>query len=352
MVWISLLLAMFSTEAAELQKFLTKHPSETLRYISQDGRYAYIQKKPGVLGLVTSFRSIDFLAESNANDFLVKGSRFKTRLAIESIPNSHEQMSLVNNNEIYVVDYGNTVTRKVGQGRSAKLHLRDEWITYYNALNRVIHVQNLITQKKFEIKLAPKPNPFFVPEVEMVSSKIVTYTDINAAGYSALVSYDLETLKSNIIYKSSQSGTRLELCQSEDYLGLGEFPYDGALRGSKIQTVKTTGSVNLASFSTHYSSIEQDIGNMICLPHSIYFVKTMNQDKELNFKVTEAVKLDIKTENVEARSNLKAVAQLIEMEGRVLIPMRGEFYVLEGISNIGEDTLKNSPSKEELQIDL
>lgn len=352
MVWISLLFAFFSVEAAELQKLLTKHPAETLRYISMDGRYAYVQKRPGVLGLVTSFRSTDFLSEGNSNDFLVRGSRFKARLAIESIPNAHEQMSLLSNHQIFVVDYGNTVTRKVGLGRNAKLHLQDEWITYYDVLTRVIHIQNLVTQKKYEIKLAVKPNPFFIPEVEMINSKIITYTDINGTGFAALVSYDLDTAKSNIIYKASQSGTRLELCQSQEYLGLGEFPYDGALRGSKIQTVKTTGSVNLASLSTHYSSIEQDIGNMVCLPHSIYFVKTMNQDKDLNFKVTEAVKLDIKTENIEARSKLKAVAQIIEMDGRVMIPMRGEFFVLEGTPNIGEDTLKAPQNKEELQIDL
>lgn len=352
MAWISLFFLAFTLQAAELPRFLTKHSPETLRYISTDGRYAYVQKRTGVLGLVSSFRSVDFLVDTNANDFLVKGSRFKNRLVIESVPNAHEEMSLVKMHKIFVVDYGNTVTREVGQGRNARLHMRDEWITFYDPIEKIIHIQNLVTQKKFEIKLSKKANPFFLPEVEMVSSKAVVYTDINEQGFAAIVSFDLTTKKSSIIYKSSQSATRIELCGHEGYLALGEFPYDGVSRGSKISMIEIGEMVNLAGYTAIYSSVEQDIGNMVCLPNVIYFVKTMNQDKQLNYKVTEAVKLDLKTQNIEARSSLKNVAQLIEMDGRVLIPFRGDFFVLEGTANLGVDVLKSAPSKEELQIDI
>lgn len=352
MAWISVLFIIISLNAAELPKFYTKHSSETLRYISMDGRYAYVQKKSGVLGLVSSFRSVDFLSEAQGNDFLVKASRFKGRLAIESIPNAHDEMSLLKNHKIYIVDFGNTMTRPVGTGRNAKLHLRDEWLSFYNVTDKVIHILNLVTQKKFDIRLSKKANPFFIPDVEMVNSRSVAYTDINETGYGALVSYDLETMKSTVVYKSSQNATRLELCQGEDYLALGEFPYDGVTRGSKIQTLPITNSMNLAGFTMIYNSVDQDIGNMVCLPNSIYFVKTMNQDKILNHKITEAVKLDLKTQNIEAKTNLKSVAQIIEMDGRVMIPIRGEFFVIEGSSNIGEDILKSAPSREELKIDI
>lgn len=352
MLWISLFLMAFNLTAAELPRFLTKHSPETLRYISMDGRYAYVQKKPGVLGLVSSFRSVDFLTDTNANDFMVKSSRFKMRLAIESIPNTHNELSLVKNHKVFVVDYGNSVSREIGVGRASRLHLRDEWITFYNIIDKVIHVVNLVTQKKYEIKLSRKANPFFIPDVEMVSQKSILYTDINENGYSALVGFDLTTMKSSIIYKSAQSATRIELCQSSEYLAMGEFPYEGVTRGSKIQYVKLSDMVNLAGFTTLYNSIEQDIGNMVCLPESIYFVKTMNQDKELNYKVTEAVRLEIKTQNIEAKTNLKHVSQIVEMDGRVLIPLRGQFFVLEGKNNLGEDVLKAAPTREELQIDL
>jgi hypothetical protein len=352
MGWISLFFVFISLHAAELPRFLTKHSTDTLRYISMDGRQAYVQKKAGVLGLVSSFRSTDFLTDSNSNYFAVKASRFKNRIAIESVPNAYDEMSLIKNHKVFVADFGNTVTREIGTGRGAKLHLRDEWITYYDMYEKKIMIVNLVTQKKFEIKLSKKANPFFIPEVEMISSRGVVYSDINEQGYSAMVSFDLETLKSNIVYKSSQTATRIELCQHEGYLGIGEFPYDGVDRGSKISYVPISSVTNLSGMMSLYTSIEQDVGNMVCLPNWIYFVKTMNQDKQLNYKVTEAVKLEIKTQNIEAKTALKAVSQLIEMDGRVLVPFRGEFFVLEGSSNLGEDVLKNAPTKEELQIDI
>jgi len=355
MGWISLFflcLTLQVSEAAELPRFLTKHSPDTLRYISMDGRYAYVQKKAGVLGMVSSFRSTDFLTDSNSNYFAVKASRFKSRIAIESVPNAFDEMSLIKNHKIFVVDYGNTQIREIGSGRGVKLHLRDEWISFYDMYEKKIMIVNLVTQKKFEIKLSKKANPFFIPEVEMVSSRAVIYSDINEQGYSAMVSFDLESLKSNIVYKSSQTATRIELCQHEGYLGVGEFPYEGVDRGSKISYIPLSNITNLAGMMSLYTSVEQDVGNMVCLPNWIYFVKTMNQDKQLNYKVTEAVKLEIKTQNIEAKTSLKAVSQLIEMDGRVLVPFRGEFFVLEGQPNLGDDTLKNAPTKEELQIDI
>lgn len=352
MAWISLFLLASITFAAELPRFLTKHSPETLRFISMDGRYAYVSKKPGVLGLVSSFRSVDFLSETNANDFLVKASPSRARLVIESIPNAHTVLSLVKNHKIMVVDYGNTVTREIGSGRAAKLHLKDEWLTYYDILKKVLMIENLVTQKKYQIKLSKKPNPFFLPEVVMISPRTIVYTDINENGYAALVSYDLQTQKSVVNYKSTQNATQLELCMSDDYLAVGEFPYDGVTRGSKIQTIKLTPTMNLSGLSSVYNSVEQDIGNMVCTKNAIFFVKTINHDKELNYKVTEAVRLDLKTQKLEVKSDLKHVAQLVEMDGRVLIPMRGEFHVLEGRSNLSEDILKPVPSREELKIDI
>lgn len=352
MVLISLFLFVFNLEAKELPRFLTKHSPETLRYISQDGRYAYVQKKSGVLGFVSNFKSIDFLTDSNSSEFLVKGSPYKGRLAIESIPNSHDELSLLKNHKIFVIDYGNVKTREIGKGRGTKLHLRDEWISFYDIIEKVIHIQNLITLKKFEIKLSPKANPFFIPEIEMVNERSVVYTDTNDAGLSALVTFDLQTKKSAINYKSSQSGTRLELCQTDEYLGIGEFPYEGVMRGSKISYIKRSDYMNLAGTTTLYNSVEQDIGNIVCLPSSIYFVKTMNHDRQLNFRITEAVRLDLKTQNIEAKTEMKHVQQIVEMDGRVLVPLRGEFFVLEGRANLGEDVLKPAPTKEELQIDI
>ncbi len=353
MVWISLVLFSLSIFAKELPKFLTKHPLDSLRFVSLDGRYAYVQKKQGVLGLISSFRSEDFLSESSQSDFLVKDSRFKRRLIIEVIPEHQREYNLAKNHKIKVVDWGKTQLKDIGVGRGARLHLDDEWITFYDTIDKTINIQNILTQKKFMIRLPAKTSPFFQPEIEMVSSDTVVYSDVNEKGTVALIQYNLITQKSNILYKSSQSGTRLELCQAKGYMGIGEFPYDDISRNSKIMQIQISSSTNLAGFTTAYSSTDSDLGNMVCTDQSIYFIKTFTHLKKINFKSTDVVKLDLKTTQVQILSEMNTVNQILSMDGRILIPFRGEFFVIEGSSNITDDKLKAPVrSTEELPLEI
>lgn len=354
MVWINFLFLVSLAYTAELPKFLTKHAIDHLRFITADGRYAYVEKRKGVLGLVSSFRSTDFLSENSASGFIMTGSLDQQRLLIEVIPNAHQENNLMKNNKILILDWGNTLTKEVGLGINAKLHVQDEWITFYRPEDRTIVVKNVITQKSYDIKLSPRTSPFFRPEVEMINAETVVYTDINEKGTAALIQYNLILKKATIVYKSPHNATHLELCHAKGYLGVGEFPFDGVTRGSSISVIRLAGGINLAGMSNLYKSVEQDIGNMVCVEKSIYFVKTMQQDKKVFSKITEAVKLDLASGKLEVKTDLQSVSQLLLMDGRVLIPLRGDYFVLEGQSNLGTDVLKNIPleNEEELPLDL
>lgn len=326
---------------------------QSLRYISADGRFAYVQRKPGVLGMVSSFRNIDFLSESSTTEFLVRDSRYKERLIIEIIPGQHSDFNVMKHNRIVVVEWGKAQVREIGFGVGARLHMEDEWISYYDGIEKTIILQNILTQKKFQIKLAPKPHTFFVPDVEMVGRDTVVYTDVNDKGYAALVQFNLISQTATILYRSPQTATKLELCQRKGYLGVGEFPYDDVARSSKILQIKLTGSTNLAGLETLYSSSDADVGNLVCEDEFLYFVKTMVHNRKINFKQTEAVKLDLKTTQVQTVTDLTAVTQLISMDGRILVPFRGDFYVLEGNPNLTEDKLKVPVNNnEELPLDI
>jgi hypothetical protein len=338
--------------AQELPKLLTKHPVDAIRFLTQDGSIAYVKKRPGILGMVSNFRTIDFLSEPNQNDFLVTGSRFRQKLIIEIIPNMHTEMSLMKNHKILTVEWGQSAVKEVGQGRHPKLHLMDEWISYFDHLNRTLILKNLRTEKVFEIKPSQRRNVFFAPEVEMVTADTVVYTEVNDSGIAAVIQYNLQTRQNAILYRTPHTGSRLELCQAPGYLAIGEFPYDGIERGSKIMQIKVTGANNLAGHSTLYTSVNEDIGNMVCLPDSIYFVKTLGHNKSENTKVTEAAQLTLKTEKVTIKSSLQNVNQLLNIDGRVMIPYRGELYVLEGIANLSEDVLKAVPKRKESSFDL
>jgi hypothetical protein len=353
MVWISFLFMISLAWSEQLPKLLTKYGSESLRYISMDGKITYLQKKPGVLGLISNFRSVDFLTDVSTSNFLVTGSRDKIKLVIEVIPNVHTEYNLIRNHQLYIVNWGKSNPKELGIGRNARLHLKDEWLTYYHAYDRMLNVQNLSTQKKYQIRLAKKDNPFFLPEAVMLTNDTVIYTDVNESGHAALISYNLATKVSSVIFRAPQTATKLEICSNQDYLAIGEFPYEGVNRGSKIMHIKITEGMNLAGYETIYNTIDQDIGNMVCHPEGVYFIKTMSQDKAFTTKITDAVRLDLKTQKIDAKSSLGNVTQLIEMDGRIMIPFRGEFYVLEGESNLANDVLKKAPSaKEELPLDI
>lgn len=351
MAWISLFL-LINSFAAELPRLMTKHTSDTLRFISFDGKYAYVQKKAGVLGLVSNFKSLDFLTEPNNNDFLIKSSPFQKRLIIESIPSSHNEINLFKKHQIYIVDYGNTQTRLIGEGQNAKLHQNDEWLSFYDPKQKTINLQNLLTQKKIQIKISQRLNPFFKPQVEMLSPESLIYTDINETGHSALIFHNHINSKSQIIFKSNQSATKIEICLINNNLIMGEFPFEGVLRSSQIQITSLKPQTTPSGFTSIYSSFAQDLGNIVCSPNGLYFVKTTSFDSSINFKTTEAAKIDINTKSIEIKTDLKNVGQIIDMDGRILIPSRGELLVIEGDSNLKEDVLKKSPTSEELQIDL
>jgi hypothetical protein len=355
MLWISALILTSSIWAKQLPQLLTKHALETIRYMTEDGRYTYVQKRPGVLGMVSSFRSIDFLSESSASDFQMSGSRFKKRLLIEVIPNAHQEFNLVKLHRLMVVDRGNTQVREIGEGRSPKLHLGDEWVTFWQPQDRTIQVKNLLTDKTYPLKLTGKLNPFFTPMVEMISGESLLFTQINDKGFASLNQYNLVTKKTNVVYQSSVTATEIEVCQHEGYLAFGEFPFEDIPRNSSIMKVKISSTTNLAGHETIYSSSDQDVGNMICNEKQIYFIKTLNNERKLNIKTTEVVKLELENGKVQVMSSLNHVTQLISMDGKVLAPFRGDFYVVEGSHNLSDDKLKsrNLPgSEEELPLDL
>lgn len=359
MVWINLFLLMSAAIAQAPksvvpkpqgpEKLLTKHAVDAIRYIDGDGRVAYVRKRPGVLGIVSSFRSEEFVSDTPQSDFLVTATSMRRKVIVEVIRNQHTTFNVMRANKLMAFNWGETKGKEIGTGMATRLHMGDEWLTFFQPEKKSIVIRNLVTEKEYEIRLSPKANAYFIPDVSMVASDIVVYTDINDQGLAAVISYNLLSKKTEILYKSSQNGTRMEICQGDTYLGIGEFPYEGVNRGSKILQLPILSTFNLGGFTTVYESSEQDIGNMICKEDGIYFIKTMNQNPELGLKTTEAVKVNLKNSQLIQKTNMENVTQLINMDGRVLLPHRGEFYVLEGEYNLATETLKNPGGRKEEQ---
>lgn len=356
----SILLLIFFTAAApaapRLPRFLTKQSIENIRFIDSTGRYTYYQKKPGVLNLSTNFRNQDFVTVDSNSAFIMSGSRDSQKIILETIPNYHTEPNLLKNHKISVLTMGNVAMTDIGEGRNPRLHLNDEWITWFMPYEKTIHVQQIKTKKNAEIKLSNKINPFFQPQMVLLNPETLVYTDMNEQGYEAILSTNISTKKTQVIYKTPRLGNRLEICSHKGYIAYGEFPYTDTKSFSKISISKNSQGYSLNNFIAIYQSSDNDIGRMVCLENSIYFVKTTEHDKKLGLKKTEAAQINLTNNQVIIKSDLEQVSQIINMDGRILIPLRENVYVLEGLNNLGEDSLKSPEAgnnkSEDLKIGL
>lgn len=325
----------------DLPQFAAKQALENIRFVSQDGRFTYTQKRSGALTLSTSFKSNDVIESPPGSNYYVTASSARKKMLVEVEAAWHQVLDLTKLNDIYVGTFNGSQFALIGKGRATRLHLDDEWATWYDPKEKVIHVHFLKSSERHHIiRLGKKHNPFYTPEVIMLNPETVLYTDINDKGFAALLAWNLVEKRMTIVRKAEQSGTRMELCQLGKYAALGEFSYEDANRGSHIQVMAWKSNPNLTGFTTLYRVSDNDIGNMICAEGKIWFVKTMSEDRKLNTKVTEAVTLELATGKITQKSELERVTQLIEMDGRVLIPFREDTFVLEGNPGSKADILK------------
>lgn len=329
-----------------LPKFATKLSLDNIRFITADGRFTYTQKRSGSLTLASSFRGTDIFERQPGTNYYVTGTPAKKKLVVEIEADWHQNMDLTKLNEIMVGTYGSTNFLKVGMGRYPRLHLDDDYATWLDPKEKVIHVQFLkSSENHHKIRLGKKHNPFFFPEVVMINPETILYTDINDKGFAALLSWNLIEKKMTVLKKSDVSGTRFELCRRGNYVALGEFSYDDVNKGSSISVLAWKDRPNLAGFSTIYKSSDNDLGQMICDDQKVWFVKTMSEDRKLNIRQTEAVEMNISSGQILVKSELERVTNIIDMDGRILIPFREDVFVAQGDPGSSQDSLKPSGRK-------
>lgn len=338
---LTALLAVATTSAlAQLPRFETKQAIENIRFISRDGQQTYAQKRSGGLTLIANFRATDLLPGDTGTNYLVTSSFARQKVVIEVERAWHQELDPTKLHDLLVAPLGAAKATPVGRGRDPRLQLSDEWLTWYDPKEKAIHVQFLpVRDRHYLIRLSRKHNPFFRPQVVMLNPETVLYTDVNEQGHAALLTYNLLSNQLTVLRKAEQSGTRMEICRHERYLALGEFSYDDANRGSAIHVMAWQGAPSVGGLATLYKSSDNDLGQLVCAPDRVWFVKTVAEDRKWNNRLTEAASMELPSGKVEVKTRLERVAQLIEVDGRVFIPFRGETYVLSGEAGSKRDQL-------------
>ncbi len=340
------LLILSSTAPARAQlvplpTFATKQAVENIRFMSLDGRTTYSQKTSGGLNLVGSFTTTEVVSRPADTNYLVHASPARRKVVVEVEEAWHRGLDLTKLHEILVGPFGGKELKPMGRGRASRLHLNDEWLSWYDPKDKAVHVQKLdASNRHWIIRLGRKHNPFFTPDVVVLNSETVLYTDVNDKGVSALLAFTLADAKVTVVRKAASAGTRMEVCRRGDYVALGEFPYDGVPLGSSIHVMAWKGPARLGGFAKLYDTPESDLGQMVCGADKVWFVKTVAENRSLNDRLTEAANLRLPDGKLTVATNLDRVANLVEMDGRVLLPWRETTYVLEGDAGSRRDDLE------------
>lgn len=330
-----------------LVELLAKQATNNIRFISNDGKLTYYQKRSGQLLLSSNYKVFEILKGSQSNHYTILSTPARKKLVVMQNNNYHTFYSMRGLENIFIVNFGQSFAREVGTGMAPRLHNDDQWLSYYNPYNKIIYFEHTAnTALKYQIKINGRKNPYFVPQVVMYSEDQVAYTDMNEDGVIGVFLFKRSSGKSELKYKLNSPFSRLELCYTGNDLYIGEFGLPLTGPGSVIKKLKPLDFESYKNVETIYTSSLNDPGNMNCREKDfIYFSKNIGAT---NAKaIYEIVQLDVNLKKEKVLTYFKSVTQLIDMDGVFLINEKGKTFIVKGNNNFKFIDILAAPNKAE-----
>ncbi len=318
----------------------TKLPTQSLRYISKKGQYSIFQKQSGSLSVSTHF-SLKTILKSSPNTFYnITTSQDEVSFLITQDKNYYSSHSFNKDLDIFTFKKGDNKAVLFDKGQAPRFHRNGNWISYLSPLKKIIHFSIPNKKKKFSIKLSHRYNPYYRSKRLMLNDEQVYYTDMNSKGEEALLLYTTIDKQLFTVYKSSQKGSIIYPCLSNDMIYLMEVSMNSSSPGTTIWAIDP--------FKKHirkeiYSSTMSDLGQLKCLKKNLYFIKkTTIVNKENHYFQSEVAKIDLNTNKLSLISGLKHVSNFSFMGDRVLTTFNDKLYILEGHINTINDEIKET----------
>lgn len=330
-----------------LVELLAKQATNNIRFISNDGKLTYYQKRSGQLLLSSNYKVYEILKGSLSNNYTIIATPARKKLVVMQNNNYHTFYSMRGLENIFIINFGQSFAREVGSGMSARLHNDDQWLSYYNPYNKIIYFEHTAnTALKYQIKINARKNPYFIPQVVMYNEDQVAYTDMNEEGVVGVFLFKRSSGKSELKYKLNSPFSRLELCYTGNDLFIGEFGLPLTGPGSVIKKLKPLDFENFKNVETIYTSSLNDPGNMNCRENDfLYFSKNIGATNSK--AVYEIVQFDLKEKKEKVLTYFKSVTQMIDMDGVFLINEKGKTFIVKGNNNFKFIDILAAPNKAE-----
>ncbi|MCK5882084.1 MAG: hypothetical protein KAG61_00225 [Bacteriovoracaceae bacterium] len=337
---LPLILCLSFSAYGKLHELATKQTVENLRYISKDGKVTFYQNTSGTLYYSTNYKVKPILKSTPATQYNLTISAHKKAVLIEKNATQFNFLSIRAPREIYLAKYKKTSATLVGHGLKPRLHLKDSWLSYYNAQKRELHFVGIKNRSsKFTIKLRNQVNPYYIPYVVMLSDNLVLFTDINIKGIKGIIQFNRKSKKLSPLVKSSNPLEKIEICANDQQLFIGIFGQSQSKVGSSISSYKYK-SEDISKRDLIYESSLNDIGNMKCSHNSkLYFVKRREKN------AVDVAVLDLVSKKHSFLSDSGVITQITEMDGKILAESMGKYFLVDGDNNLGDDIWKGDDKK-------
>lgn len=326
-----------------LPELLAKQAVGNIRFLSQDGKFTYYQKRSGNLLFSSNYKVIDMLQGPIGTQYTLHGTSSRKKIVVMQNQNFNNFYSFRINEKIYLLDFGGSVLKEVGKGSAPALHLNDTWLSFYNYYTKVITFENTANSAlKLSIKLNNRINPYFTPQVLMSDEDTIYYTDLSENGAIGILQYKRTTGKAELVFKAATPMVKAEICLQNNSLVLGIFGINYSNFGTSISKI----SLPFKDFSkreTIYTSPINDIGQMICDydKENITFIKNYGTNYQTS---TDLVDLNTSSKTIKPLSEIKTITSVINMDGTLLALDKGKYYIVKGnIDYKNIDSLKSLP---------
>lgn len=326
-----------------LPELLAKQAVNNIRFLSQDGKFTYYQKRSGSLLFSSNYKVADIIKGQVGTQYTLIGTPARKKIVVMQNENFHTFYSIRAKEKIFLIDFGGTNPREVGFGSAASLHLNDSWVSYYDYYSKVLSFENTTNAAlKFSIKLNNRINPYFTPQVLMSDDNTVYYTDLGENGAVGLLEFKRNSGKAELLFKAQTPMVKAEICLHNGSLIMGLFGINFSKEGSVI----TRAELPLTDFKkreTIYNSPVNDFGQLVCdfSKENITFIKNFGTNDLIS---TDLVDLNPSNKEIKLLSEMKTITSVINMDGTLLALDKGKYYIVKGtIDYKNIDSLKALP---------
>ena len=331
------------TSSFGLSELKTKQDITKIRYLSNNGTVTYYQKTSGELQMSTNYNFKNVFKGSKNTEYKVIGSKKEHRILFSVDEQFFPMQNALKDNPIYVVDLkAKNEAKLIGLGSNPSLHFNDQFASFYNHKNKEIVIYNFANPSSPRNIKLNKPFPYFNSSQIMITPNDIIYTDVNRNGTQAVLLYSLVENKFQTIHKSSSPSNKLEICEIDNKLYIGEFPQTQYRIESQIIEVPLFNNKNYLNKSIIYSSKLPDLGQLTCNEKELFFLKTQNYSKKLNLFKADIAKIDLNKKETIILTNEGDFDQIIQLGHLTLGYRSAKYFIIAGKANAFSDEIKKA----------